>query len=350
MDKSVSKGDLKKAYFQLAQKHHPDKNPNDATAAEKFAEISSAYEVLADDERRKAYDQFGHEAEEARQQGGQGGFTNAADLFAELFGRGQRGGGSPFEAMFEQHAEREYRGSDIQTSLRISFMEAVNGCSKTFQVAADKSCDTCGGSGNKVGTKPVTCKRCKGSGMIMQQQMIFQVQTPCPACDGQGSKGSPCPPCKGTGVTKSSTEVTLKIPAGIENGKQLRMRECGNAGPQNSPKGHLFVTVHVDSDPVFTREGNHVHVNVPISMLMAVLGGKVSVPSLSGEVLLKVQPGTQPEDKVVMRGKGIQQAASGETGHQYIHFKVEIPKKLTAEQQKLLEDFAKTDPSFLPQP
>lgn len=162
VDKNVSKGDLKKAYFQLAQKHHPDKNPNDASAQEKFAEISSAYEVLADDERRKAYDQFGHQAEEARQQGGQGGFTDAADLFAELSEEeGGRYGGNPFEAMFEQQTEREQRGSDIQTSMRISFMEAVNGCSKTFQ-AADKSCDTCGGSGNKVGTKPVTCKLMQG--------------------------------------------------------------------------------------------------------------------------------------------------------------------------------------------
>jgi molecular chaperone DnaJ len=338
---------LKKAYFQLAQKHHPDKNPNDSTAAEKFAEISSAYEVLADDARRKAYDQFGHEAEEARQQGGQGGFTNAADLFAELFGGRGRGGGNPFEAMFEQaEAQQQMRGTDIHASVRISFMESVTGCSKTVQTSMDVSCETCAGSGNKAGTKPVTCKRCKGTGNITQQQMIFQVQVQCPSCDGQGSKGSPCPPCRGTGVTKSNQECTVKIPSGIENRKQLRVKDLGNAGPQNSPKGHLFVTVHVDSDPVFTREANNVHVIVPISLATAVLGGKVTVPSLNGDVILKVSPGTQPEEKVVMRGKGIQQASTGETGHQFIHYKVEIPKHLTPQQQKLMEEFAGTDPNF----
>jgi len=340
---------LKKAYFQLAQKHHPDKNPNDTTAAEKFAEISSAYEVLADDSRRKNYDQFGHEAEEARQQGGEGGFTNAADLFAELFGRGRGGGmgnGGAFEAMFEQGTAQQMRGADIHSQLRISFMESVTGCSKTFQVSADVSCETCAGSGNKVGTKPVSCKRCKGTGRIMQQQLIFHMEAPCPSCEGQGSKGSPCPPCKGTGVTRGNREVTLKIPSGIEKGKQLRIKDFGHAGPQGSPRGHLFVTIIVDPDPVFTREANNVHVNVPISLSTAILGGKVTVPSLNGDVILKVNPGTQPEEKVVMRGKGIQQAATGETGHQYIHYKVEIPKKLTPEQQKLMEDFAATDPQY----
>lgn len=349
VDKNVSKADLKKAYFQLAQKHHPDKNPDDKGAQEKFAEISSAYEVLADDARRKAYDQYGHEAEEARQQGGEG-FTNASDLFAELFGRrgaGGGGGGNPFESMFEQQEHTQpQRGADIHTQLKISFMESVTGCSKTFTVSADVPCGTCSGSGNKVGTKPIPCKRCKGTGTVTAQQMFFQMPMQCPSCDGQGSKGSPCPPCKGTGLTKGSREVTMKIPAGVEKGKQLRIKDHGHAGPQNSPKGHLYVTIQVENDPVFTREGNNVHVNVPISLATAVLGGKVTVPSLNGDVILKVQPGTQPEEKVVMRGKGIQQASTGETGHQYIHYKVEIPKHLTPQQQKLMEDFAATDPSF----
>jgi molecular chaperone DnaJ len=237
------------------------------------------------------------------------------------------------------------RGANIEMPLRIGFMESVTGCSKTFTVQADVNCETCGGSGNKVGTTPVTCKRCKGSGHITQTQMIFQVQAPCPSCDGQGKKGSPCPPCRGTGLTRGSREVTIKVPAGSKTGDKLRVREHGHAGPQGTPKGHLFVHLQVDTDPVFTRDGNHVHVNVPISLSTAVLGGKVTVPSLNGEVILKVSPGTQPEEKVVMRGKGIQ-AASGDTGHQYIHFKVEIPKHLTPQQQKLMEEFAATDPSY----
>jgi len=245
--------------------------------------------------------------------------------------------------MFEQGEAQQLKGADIHSQIRISFMESVTGCSKTFQVSADVSCETCGGSGNKVGTKPIQCKRCKGTGSITQQQMIFQMQVQCPVCDGQGSRGSPCPPCKGTGVTKGSREVTIKIPSGIEKGKQLRIKDHGHAGPQGSARGHLFVAVQVDSDPVFTREANNVHVNVPISLSTAVLGGKVTVPSLNGDVILKVSPGTQPEEKVVMRGKGIQQASTGETGHQYIHYKVEIPKKLTAEQQKLMEDYAATE-------
>lgn len=348
VDKNVSKADLKKAYFQLAQKHHPDKNPDDKTAQEKFAEISSAYEVLADDARRKAYDQYGHEAEEARQQGGEG-FSNAADLFASMFGgRGAQGGGPgghPFADFFDNNPAEQQKGADIQTQLRISFMESVTGCSKSFQISANVPCETCAGSGNKVGTKPVPCKRCKGTGTVTGQQIFFQMAMQCPSCDGQGSKGSPCPSCKGTGLTKGTREVTMKIPAGVENGKTLRIKDHGHAGPHGSSRGHLFVTVMVDKDPVFTREGNNVHVNVPIPLATAVLGGKVTVPSLNGDVILKVHPGTQPEEKVVMRGKGIH-ATTGDIGHQYIHYKVEIPKHLTPAQTKIMEDFAATDHHF----
>jgi len=253
----------------------------------------------------------------------------------------------PFEAMFGgEQGNAPQKGADIHTQIRISFMESVTGCSKTFQLSADVSCDTCAGTGNKVGTKPVSCKRCKGSGRVITQQLIFHMETPCPSCEGQGAKSSPCPPCRGTGVTKGAREVTVKIPSGIEKGKQLRVKDFGHAGPQGTAKGHLFVTVVVDPDPVFTREANNVHVNVPISLSTAILGGKVTVPSLNGDVVLKVNPGTQPEEKVVMRGKGIQQAATGETGHQYIHYKVEIPKKLTPEQHKLMEDFASTESGY----
>lgn len=230
VDKGVSKSDLKKAYYKLAQKYHPDKNKGDEAAAEKFSEISNAYETLADDERRQAYDMFGHDADQmgGGMGGGPGGFTDAEDLFRNIFGGGMGGqGGNPFADMFgggmggARH--RSNRGSDLTITLNLDFMDAVNGIEKNITLKANAHCTTCDGSGNKKGTTPQTCTECRGSGMITQQQGFFQLQMPCPRCGGEGKSFTPCSPCRGRGVVKEPHEVSIKVPAGVDNDTKLRV-------------------------------------------------------------------------------------------------------------------------------
>lgn len=343
VSKDVSKADLKKAYYQMAQKYHPDKNAGDPNAAERFAAISNAYEVLSDDARRQAYDNYGHQAEE---QGGMGGagFTNAEDLFAQMFGGG-RGGGINLQDLFggQQQQQKATKGADAQVTLKVTFKEAVTGISKAFSVDSTNPCETCKGSGDKVGTTPKTCPKCKGLGHVLASQGFFAFQSACPSCDGLGQKHTPCSPCNGLGMVRARRELTVKLPAGVDTGTRLRLLGQGDCGPRGVPRGNLWVQVAVEPDPVFTREGVDVHVNVSLPVSTAALGGKITVPSLTGDVILKVAPGTQPEDKLRMRGKGIASLSSATVGDQFVHFKVHIPTKLTAEQRDLMEKFAITE-------
>jgi len=216
-------------------------------------------------------------------------------------------------------------------------MDAVKGCQREIPINSNTSCSTCTGTGEKPGTKATTCGTCKGTGVFTQSQGFFQMQGPCPACDGEGKKKTPCGSCAGSGLMRERRVVTVTIPAGVDTDQQLRLQNEGDAGKMNGPRGHLFVRIRVDPHPSFRREGADIHVDAPVSFTTAALGGTITVPSLSGEAILKVDPGTQPSDKRVMRGKGIKVLNRNTHGNQYVHFQVTIPKRLTTRQRELLE-------------
>jgi molecular chaperone DnaJ len=341
--KDADAKDIKKAFHVAAKKYHPDLNPGDKAAADKFAQISAAYDTLSDKDKRQKYDMFGHDAEQMGEGGnpfgGMGGM-NAEDLFSELFGGamgGAFGGRKPGKP-------RPSRGNDIQTNLRLSFMDAVKGCKRTVKVRTKDSCEPCNGSGAKPGTEK-KCQTCRGQGVINQSQGPFTIQMPCNACSGNGQKYDDCATCRGSGFKSDVRDVEVTIPAGVDSESNVRLKEQGDAGKLGGPRGHLFIQITVDQDPRFRREGQDVHVNVPISFVTASLGGKVSVPTLEDEVILKVDPGTQPGDTRRMRGKGIKHVTGKSIGDQYVHFSVVVPKSLSPEAKKLLEQLGQELPS-----
>lgn len=322
VSRDISKADLKKAYFQLAQTHHPDKNPNDAKAAEKFANISNAYEVLSDDAKRQQYDQFG----EVQEGGGMPyhGAADAREMFENLF------------------RSRQGFNLNLRVQMQLTFMEAAKGVSRTITIPSTDPCGTCSNTGVKVGTKPVTCPTCKGSGARVLQQMGMMMQVMCNVCQGKGQKVTPCPPCGGSGVVQATKQVKVDVPAGVDEDDVLQVPNQGNVA-KGYPRGHLLIEFRILSDPVFKRDRYHVRVEVPVDVCTAMLGGSVNVPTLNGEATLKVKPGTQPNAEVVMRGKGIA-PHQGNPGHQYVTFKVMLPEKLTDQQKELVEALAKSLP------
>jgi len=357
VDRGASKGELKKAYYKLAQKYHPDKHSGDKDMEQKFSEISHSYETLADDQKRELYDQYGHDGEEMHQGGGGQQHQDAAEMFRQMFGGG--GGGSPFgggsdggfggfESMFgggggqqQSQQSRKAQASDLQADVTIDFMEAVNGCSRDLKVKLNELCVTCAGDGLKAGTKSSTCKRCRGAGQVVEQQGFFQIQMPCSACQGEGQTSDPCGGCRGTGVKSKTKDINVKIPPGVSTGVKLRVAGQGNAGV--SGKGNLWVVLRVRSDSTFLRKGDDVTTDVPIPIWTALLGGSVPVPTLKGEVSLKVKPGTQPNQKVVMRDRGVKSLTSSKHGNQYVVFKVEVPKSLTKRQTELLQQIVQEE-------
>lgn len=310
VSRDASKSDVKKQYYKLAKKYHPDANKDDPQAAKKFAEATEAWEVLGDEEKRGQYDTFGH-------QEGQSGFDGAGfeDIFSSMFGQRQQ---RPNAAM---------RGADIQMTARLSFMEAVKGTTRDLNVVSNTECDTCHGTGAKPGTKPTTCKHCNGSGVEVIQQGFFSVESPCRRCHGQGKTIShPCSTCSGRGTVKKPRQVTVTIPPGVDNGMNLRLAHQGEAGTRGGPAGHLYVGIEVMPDPFFRREGTNVHVEVPISIAQAILGGTVVIPTLTGEAELKIPKGVQPNTTLKMSGRGIPQFNSNKVGAQMVLLKVHIPR------------------------
>lgn len=351
VSRSATKDEIKKAYFQLAKKYHPDTNKGDKAAEAKFTEINGAYEVLSDPEKRKRYDITGSE-EEHPGMGGMGGMGGAGfaaeDILRDFFGGagGFRGfGGMPGMGA----ANGPSRGGDVEVPLSITFMEAVQGCTKTVNVTTDVSCGTCNGSGAKPKTTATTCGDCKGSGQVRMSQGFFTVQMACTSCGGRGKKQPPCPACDGASVTKQKREVNVVIPAGADNETVLRLPNQGDAGTMGGSRGHLYVRLVVSPSSTFKREGYDIHVETPISVTQAILGGQVIVPTLTGEVLLKVPPGTQPGEKKVMRGKGVKMLNKAAHGDQFVHFKVKMPGHLTPRQRQLLEEFAREAGESSPQ-
>ncbi|KAJ6847895.1 chaperone protein dnaJ GFA2, mitochondrial-like [Iris pallida] len=347
VNKNASASEIKKAYYALAKKLHPDTNKDDADAERKFQEVQRAYEVLKDEEKRSLYDQVGPDAfEQAAQGGGPGpggpfggaGFNPFEDLF-------NGGGGGGMNDFFKNiFRERDFGGEDVKVSLELSFMEAVQGCTKNLSFQAAVACEACGGAGVPPGTKPETCKPCRGSGMIVMQQGPFRFQSTCSHCGGSGKTvKNLCKSCKGQRVVRGTKSVKLDVMPGIDDGETIKVYKSGGADPEGSQPGDLYVTIKVREDPVFRREKADIHVDAVINITQAILGGTTQVPTLTGDVVLKINPGTQPGQKVVMKGKGIRMRNSSYHGNLYVHFNVSIPVNLTPRQRMVIEEFAKEE-------
>lgn len=335
---NASEVEIKKAYRRLAMKYHPDRNPDDATAEGNFKEVQEAYDVLGNSQKRAAYDQFGHAGVSGGAGGGPGGFGGGAsfsDIFGDVFGdifSGARGGGS-----------QAYRGSDLRYNLELSLEEAVFGTTAKIRVPTLVACETCEGSGAKKGTRPVTCNTCNGVGQVRMQQGFFSIQQTCPRCHGRGTIiPEPCPACHGSGRIEEQKTLSVKVPAGVDNGDRIRLSGEGEAGEYGGPAGDLYVQIRVKQHPIFTREDNNLYCEVPISFTTAALGGELEVPTLDGRVTLKIPSETQTGKIFRLRSKGVKPVRGGVTGDLLCRVKVETPVNLTKEQKDLLEKFAKT--------
>ncbi|XP_024534255.1 chaperone protein dnaJ GFA2, mitochondrial-like [Selaginella moellendorffii] len=339
VSKTASAADVKKAYYALAKKHHPDVNKEDPDAEKKFQEVQQAYEVLKDDEKRNLYDQLGHEAYVQRADGvppGPGaGFGSVFDMFT--------GGGRG--ANMEDIFSTVFGGKkNTYENVYIDFMEAVNGCARKITYRTQIRCDKCRGSGVPSGVKPQMCKSCRGAGRVFMQKGFFSFESSCTNCRGTGEYVKEhCNGCQGSGVVMGVKEVFIDIPAGVESGTDIKVVGEGACGARGQRAADLIVRVEVKPDPVFRREGADVHVDAPVTMIQAALGGNVQVPTLGGSVMLKVRPGTQPGQKQVMRGKGMRMVQRPGYGDQYVHFRVSIPVTMSDRQRQLLEEFAREE-------
>ena len=337
--KGASEDEIKKSYRKLAMKYHPDRNPDNKEAEEKFKEVKEAYEMLTNPEKREAYDRYGHAGVDPNSGmgggfggGGAGGFGDAfGDIFGDIFGGG-RGG--------RNAGPQVYRGADLRYNLEITLEQAANGFDTTLRVPSWDKCDTCHGSGAKPGTQPVTCSTCAGHGQVRMQQGFFSIQQTCPKCHGSGKIiPEPCAACGGAGRIKRNKTLEVKIPAGIDNGMRIRSSGNGEPGTNGGPPGDLYVEIHIKAHAVFQREGDDLHCEMPISFSKAALGGEIEVPTLSGKVSFTVPEGTQTGKTFRLKGKGIKGVRSGYHGDLFCHVIVETPVKLTDKQKDLLREF-----------
>lgn len=341
VDKSVSEADLKKSYRRLAMKYHPDRNSGDADAEVKFKEAKEAYDVLSNGEKRAAYDQFGHAAFENGGMGAGGGFGGGAgaggfgDIFGDMFGDIFGGGGG---------RQRQRRGADLRYNLELSLEDAVRGTEVNITVPRMSACGTCDGSGAKPGSQPKTCETCHGQGQVRMQQGFFSVQQTCPTCQGNGSTISdPCGTCHGQGRVKENKKLSVKIPAGVDEGDQIRLSGEGESAGAGGVNGDLYVSVTLKPHTIFEREGVDLHCSVPVSYSTLALGGELEVPTLEGRAKLKIPAGTQSGKLFRLRGKGVKNVRnSGYVGDLYCKVHVETPVNLTKRQRELLEELDAT--------
>ena len=355
--KNASDNEIKSAYRKLAKKYHPDLNPGNKEAEEKFKEVNEANDVLSDPEKRKRYDQFGFAGVDpnyaAQQGGGAGGFgggfggVDLGDLFGDIFGSGGFGGFGGFGGSSRANPNAPRKGHDIQASVILTFEEAAHGCSKTVTINRQETCRDCGGSGAEHGTSPETCPHCGGRGYVVTQQRtpfgVMQSQQPCSYCGGRGTIiKNPCRTCRGTGKTGARKTLEVRIPAGIDDDQNIALRGQGDAGSNGGPAGDVIVHVTVKPDPVFERDGFDVWVHEPITFSQAVLGAEITVPTVDGKVAYTIPEGTQSGTKFRLRGKGIQYLNGRGRGDQYVVVDVEIPKKLTKAQRDALKAFEDT--------
>jgi len=341
VSKKASDEEIKKAYRKLARKYHPDRNPDDKEAEEKFKQVQGAYDTLSDPEKRKQYDaggMFGFGEGQgpfgagASQQGGFG--TDFGDIFSSIFSRGGRGGG--------RAQAQQVRGRDLETEVQLGFDQAINGAQVSVTVQKAERCTTCHGSGAKPGTSPVTCPRCEGRGIDAQSQGFFSISQPCPQCGGAGQIiEDPCPTCGGSGLTQQTKRYRVNIPAGVKDGARIRLAGKGEAGPRGGPPGDLYVTTRVASSPVFRRlEDGNLEVTVPISIPEALRGGTIEVPTLSGTKKIKVAPGTKHGSVQRLRGEGPPKPKGGGRGDIRYRLEIDVPQELSDEGAEAAEKLA----------
>jgi molecular chaperone DnaJ len=336
--KDANEADIKKAYRRLAMKLHPDRNAGDTKTEAEFKDVKEAYEVLSDQQKRATYDQFGHAGLDAQAGGGRGGpgfnpgdaFGDIfGDVFGDIFGGGGRRGRSTV-----------FRGADLRYELALTLEQAVFGDTVNLQLPTLVSCDTCAGSGAKPGTKPVTCRTCDGNGQVRMTRGHFSIQQPCPTCRGSGQQiEQPCSSCQGRGRMQKTKTLAVKVPPGVDNGDRIRLSGEGEAGQNGGPAGDLYVEIHIQPHEIFQRDGADLSCVIPISYATAVLGGTVEVPTLGGEVALKIPPETQSGRAFRLRGKGVRPVRGSGPGDLYCRVEVETPVKLTPAQKKILESF-----------
>jgi molecular chaperone DnaJ len=346
---SVARGapeeEIKRAYRKLAVKFHPDKNPDDPQAEEKFKEIGEAYDVLMDADKRAAYDRYGHAAF-AQGGMGRGGFHDPFDIFREVFGGGGGGmGGGIFETFFGGGAtvdrEGRQRGSDLRYDMQITLEEAAFGVDKEIEVRKLDTCDKCDGKGAEPGSRTINCPTCGGRGQVISSRGFFQVSQTCPRCRGAGQIiEKPCGVCDGEGRIEKTSRIKLKIPAGIADGSRLRSSQNGEAGIRGGSPGDLYVVIHVKEHEIFQREDDDLYCELPTPFSVAALGGEVAVPTLEGKANLKVPAGTQSGQVFKLRGKGVTNVNGRERGDLLARLIVEVPTRLNAEQRQKLEEFA----------
>ena len=343
VSRTTTSEEIKRSYRKLAVKYHPDKNPGDHTAEEKFKELGEAYDVLMDADKRAAYDRFGHAAfaqgtAGARGGGGAGGFHDPFDIFREVFGAsgGGGGGGGIFEQFFGgggARADRDgkQRGSDLRYDMQIKLEEAAFGCDKEIEIQKLEPCDVCEGSGAEAGSRAVTCRDCGGRGQVISSRGFFQVSQTCPRCRGTGQViEKPCRKCSGEGRVEATSRIKLKIPAGIEEGSRLRSLRNGEAGLRGGAHGDLYVVIHIKEHEVFEREGEHLFCEVPVTFTTAALGGEVRVPTLEGQATLKIPTGTQGGTMFKLRGRGMPILNSTNRGDLMVRALVEVPTKFSS--------------------
>ncbi|MGD8641278.1 MAG: molecular chaperone DnaJ [Gammaproteobacteria bacterium] len=339
--KNASDAELKKAFKRLAMKHHPDRNPDDTEAEHKFKEAKEAYDVLSDAQKRAAYDQFGHEGVAAGA-GGFGGFgaggASFSDIFGDVFGDifgGGFGGGAG--------GGRARRGADLRYNLELTLEEAVQGTEVKIRVPTSVECKDCSGSGARKGSSPTTCTTCNGIGQVRMQQGFFSLQQTCPKCRGSGQIiEDPCPSCHGQGRVQEQKTLSVKVPAGVDNGDRIRLSGEGEAGEKGAPPGDLYVQISVKPHPIFERDESDLFCEVPIGFVTATLGGELEVPTLEGRVKLKIPSETQSGKLFRLRGKGVKSVRGGPAGDLICRVMVETPVNLNSKQKELLREFDST--------
>lgn len=340
VSRSANESEIKASYRKLAMKYHPDKNPGDKEAEENFKEASEAYEVLRDPQKRSIYDQYGHQGLEGSGFTGHSGFedifSNFGDIFEDFFGFG---GGRRTSSR-----SRVQKGADLRTDIKLSFMQAAFGVESTLDVEKSELCQKCKGSCCEPGTQPETCRHCNGTGQISRSQGFFTVRTTCPHCRGNGqSIANPCTGCRGAGKVRVTKKVSVKIPAGVDNGSRLRLTGEGEAGTYGGPSGDLYVFIHVEPHEFFQRNNTDVICQIPISFVQAALGDKLVVPTLNGEKELEIPKGSQPGDILRFKGEGIPSLRDGSRGDQIIQLDIRTPANLNKKQEELLREFAKIE-------
>ncbi|WP_455375642.1 molecular chaperone DnaJ [Kaarinaea lacus] len=338
--KNASDAEIKKAFKRLAMKLHPDRNPDDNTAEEKFKEAKEAYDILSDSQKRAAYDQFGHAGVEGNAGFGGGGFGGGAnfsdifgDVFGDIFGGGRPGGGG----------SRARRGADLRYNLELSLEDAVKGTTVKIRVPTLVECKECEGSGARKGTSPTTCTTCNGIGQVRMQQGFFSLQQTCPKCRGTGQMISdPCPSCHGQGRTQEQKTLSVKVPAGVDSGDRIRLSGEGEAGEKGAPAGDLYVQIAIKPHAIFERDENDLYCEVPIGFVTASLGGELQVPTLEGRVKLKIPPETQSGKLFRLKGKGVTSVRGGSAGDLICRVNVETPVNLSSKQKEILKQFEET--------